>query len=116
MVRTANTTKNNSNLSIPLLNLFGVFNFLAALLGPIWFGMRGIWNWCLVFIILETFACVQIVRGLFGDIAAAARENIKAIEFTLELRRTQLQEAIESNADNIEVFKKNGCSIRKFYW
>ena len=80
-------------------------------IGPIWFGMRGIWNWCLVFIILETFACVQIVRGLFGDIAAAARENIKAIEFTLELRRTQLQEAIESNADNIEVFKRTVAAL-----
>ena len=40
------------------------FNLFAALLGPIWFGMRNIWNYALAFLIIETFAVVQIIRGL----------------------------------------------------
>ena len=49
------------------------FNWMAALLGPIWFGARGIWKWGLPFVILETFALIQIALGLFGDLGAAAR-------------------------------------------
>ena len=26
------------------------FNVFAALLGPIWFGLRGIWNWAFAFV------------------------------------------------------------------
>ena len=31
-------------------------NMAAGLLGPVWFGARGRWNWFLGFMILETFA------------------------------------------------------------
>ena len=41
------------------------FNFFAALLGPIWFGARSLWNYAWVFLILETFSIVQVVRGFF---------------------------------------------------
>ncbi len=41
------------------------FNITASLLGSIWFGIRNIWNWSLAFLIIETFAIVQIVRGFF---------------------------------------------------
>jgi hypothetical protein len=34
------------------------FNIYAAILGPIWFGMRNIWNWALTFLIIETFSVV----------------------------------------------------------
>ena len=44
------------------------FNLYSAILGPIWFGMRNIWNWALAFLIIETFSVVQIIRGLFGNI------------------------------------------------
>ena len=42
------------------------FNLFAALFGPMWFGLRNIWNYALAFLIIETFAVVQIIRGLFG--------------------------------------------------
>ena len=32
------------------------FNLYAAILGPIWSGMRNIWNWALTFLIIETFS------------------------------------------------------------
>ena len=87
------------------------FNVFAALLGPIWFGMRSLWNWALPFLILETFAVIQIVRGLFGDLGAAARERIAQIEGTLDYRREQLAKAVEDNADNVDVFKRTVESL-----
>ncbi len=89
------------------------FNAAAGLLGPIWFGARGLWMWALPFLILETIAYVQISRGLFGDLAANARERIASIEGTLELRRQQLAAAIESQSDKIDVYKRTINSLEE---
>jgi len=51
------------------------FNVAAALLGPIWFGMRNLWKWGLPFLLLEIFALIQIARGLFGNLGAEALER-----------------------------------------
>ena len=82
------------------------FNFIAALLGPVWYGMRGLWNWGLPFAVLESYGFVQITRGLWGDLAAEARARIENIEGTLNFRRQQLEAAIENNADNVDVFRR----------
>ena len=55
------------------------FNLYAAIFGPIWFGVRNIWNWALTFLIIETFAVVQIIRGLFGNITAEAIQKLSLI-------------------------------------
>ena len=55
------------------------FNLFAALFGPVWFGLRNVWNYALAFLIVETFAVVQIVRGLFGNITKDAVEKIDKI-------------------------------------
>ncbi len=83
----------------------------AGLLGPIWFGMRGMWNWGIAFLLLETLAWVQIVRGLFGDLATEAWERITQIENTLALRRQQLEAAIESNSDKVDVYRRTVQSL-----
>lgn len=82
------------------------FNLWAGVLGPIWFSARGLWNWGLCFLIIETFAFVEIFRGLFGDLASEAWERIAKIEGTLELRREQLASAVESNSDKVEVYQR----------
>lgn len=87
------------------------FNAAAALLGPIWYGMRSLWNWGLPFVILETFAYIQIARGLFGDLGAEARERIGQIEGTLAFRYQQLEAAIEKQADNVDVFRRTIKSL-----
>ncbi len=87
------------------------FNVWAGLMGPIWYSARGLWNWGLAFLIIETFAFVQIVRGLFGDLAAAAWKRIAQIEGTLELRKQQLTAAIESNSDKVDVYKRTVESL-----
>jgi len=86
-------------------------NIWAGVLGPIWFGARGMWNWGLTFLILETLAAVQIVRGLFGDLSSEAWERIARIEGTLELRRQQLASAIENNTDKIDVYRRTVESL-----
>ncbi len=89
------------------------FNWVAAVLGPVWYGMRGLWNWGLPFIILETFAFIQLARGLFGDLGAEARERITQIEGTLEFRHKQLAAAIEKQSDKVEVFERAIQSLEK---
>jgi glycine betaine/proline transport system permease protein len=87
------------------------FNLAAGLLGPIWFAARGLWQWALTFLLIETFAWVQIVRGLFGDLAADAWVRIGQIEGTLDLRRQQLAAAIDSQSDKIDVYKRTVASL-----
>ncbi len=87
------------------------FNLWAAVFGSNWFAARGMWNWGLTFLIIETFALVQIVRGLFGDIAIHAWDRIAKIEGTLDLRRQQLASAIENNTDKIDVYKRTVESL-----
>ncbi|WP_120501410.1 proline/glycine betaine ABC transporter permease [Roseovarius sp. EL26] len=86
-------------------------NIVAGLLGPIWFGARGLWSWALSFLILETLGFVQIARGLFGDLASDAMARIESIEGTLELRRQQLAAAIESNSDKVDVYQRTVDSL-----
>jgi glycine betaine/proline transport system permease protein len=89
------------------------FNLAAALLGPVWYGMRNLWHWGLPFLILEIFACIQIARGLFGNLAADALSRIEQIEKTLAFRKKQLAAAIEKQADNVAVFERTIASLEK---
>ena len=82
------------------------FNKMAGVFGPVWFGARGLWSWALPFLILETLAIVQIMRGLFGDLAAEAFARIASIEGTLDLRRQQLAAAIESGSDRVDAYQR----------
>ena len=86
-------------------------NLWAGVIGPIWFAARGMWNWGLIFLIVETFALVQIVRGLFGDLATEAWDRITKIEGTLDLRRQQLASAIENSTDKIDVYRRTVESL-----
>jgi len=89
------------------------FNAVAGLLGPIWFGARGLWSWALPFLIIEALGFVQIARGLFGDLAADARARIESIEGTLELRRQQLESAIENGDDRADVLQRAVTSLEE---
>ena len=89
------------------------FNAAAGILGPIWFGSRGLWMWAVPFLILETLGFVQVARGLFGDLAADARARIESIEGTLELRRRQLAAAIEANSEKAEVYERTVKSLEE---
>lgn len=87
------------------------FNWVAALLGPIWYGARALWHWALPFLALEAFALIQMARGLFGDLGAEARERIGQIAGTLDLRKRQLEAAIEQGKPNVDAFQRNVDSL-----
>jgi glycine betaine/proline transport system permease protein len=86
-------------------------NSLAGVFGSVWFDARGLWNWALPFLIIETLALVQISRGLFGDLGAAEMERIASIEGTLALRRQQLAAAIENNSERADAFQRTVDSL-----
>ncbi len=87
------------------------FNLFAALFGPMWFGLRNIWNYALAFLIIETFAVVQIIRGLFGNITKDALEKIDKIQSTIDFRYKQLEAAKENNPDKVEVYERAITSL-----
>ncbi|MEM9061590.1 MAG: ABC transporter permease subunit [Pseudomonadota bacterium] len=87
------------------------FNLFAGIFGPIWFGARGLWKWAVAFLIVETLGFVQIARGLFGDLGAEARERVASIEGTLELRKQQLEAAIENNTDRVDPLRRTVESL-----
>ena len=87
------------------------FNLFAALFGPMWFGLRNIWNYALAFLIIETFAVVQIIRGLFGNITKDAVEKIDKIQSTIDFRYKQLEAAKENNPDKVEVYERAITSL-----
>lgn len=89
------------------------FNLSAALLGPIWFGMRSLWTWGLPFLLLEIFAYIQIARGTFGNMAADAMSRIEQIKGTLAFREKQLAAAVEKQADNVDVFERAIVSLQQ---
>ena len=89
------------------------FNIFASLLGPIWFGIRNVWNYALAFLIVETFAVVQIIRGLFGNITKDALEKIDKIQSTIDFRNKQLESAIENNPEKVEVYERAIKSLEK---
>ncbi|MBC47901.1 MAG: glycine/betaine ABC transporter [Thiotrichales bacterium] len=82
------------------------FNLFAFLFGSMWFGIRNIWNWSLAFLIIETFAIVQIIRGFFGNISAEAYSQIEKIQKQIGFREQQLQAAIDNNSDKVDMFKR----------
>jgi len=83
----------------------------AAIVIPVWFGMRNLWKWGLPFVILEVFAYIQIARGWFGDLGADALDRVAQIEGTLAFRKEQLASAIEKQADNVAVFERAIASL-----
>ncbi|GGO55379.1 glycine betaine/proline transport system permease protein [Roseovarius pacificus] len=87
------------------------FNWAAAGLGAVWFGMRNLWALFLVFVVLETIAIVQIARGIWGDLGAPILARLEGIEKTLAMRRTQLSDAMENAPDKVETFKSAIASL-----
>ncbi|SHG84916.1 ABC transporter permease [Cognatishimia maritima] len=86
-------------------------NWMAGLLGPVWFGARGLWNWMLGFLLLETMAYIQIGMGLFGDLGREYRERAEQIAQTLELRRQQIAAAESSGSSSLDALKRASESL-----
>jgi glycine betaine/proline transport system permease protein len=86
-------------------------NLAAGLLGPVWFGARGLWSWFLGFLMLETMAFIQIGRGLFGDLGREARTRAEQIAQTLDLRHQQIEAAEASGSGSLDALKRAAESL-----
>ena len=90
-------------------------NSAAGLLGPVWFGARGLWSWFLTFAILETFALIQIGQGLFGDLGREFRNRADGIAQTLDTRRAQIEAAERTGASSLDALKRATASLETAY-
>lgn len=89
------------------------FNPVAALVGPVWFGARGLWNWFLPFVLAEAFGIIQISRGLFQDLGAEQRLRAENILKTLDMRHAQLENAIAAGSDNVDALRRVIVSLER---
>ncbi len=87
------------------------FNKAAGLLGPIWFGARGLWSWFLTVLLFEVMAYIQIGLGLFGDLGRDFRARADQIAQTLELRKQQIAAAEQSGAASLDALKRAAQSL-----
>ncbi len=90
-------------------------NIAAGLLGPVWFGARGLWSWFLGVLLLETMAYIQIGRGLFGDLGRDLRVRADSIAETLATRRQQIDAAEQSGSSSLEALKRAAESLETAY-
>ena len=82
-----------------------VFNWRAALLGPVWAGMRGAWGFFWVAAFVELVAFTQLCRGLFGDLGADLSARAARLESTMQSRREAAEAALAAgNADRAKTF------------
>lgn len=82
-------------------------NRAALLLGPVWFGLRGLWQWMLAFTIVETIALILIGRGIWADLTQTVGQRVATIEKQLELRNAQLETALAEGAASVEALRRN---------
>ncbi|MFW2587347.1 ABC transporter permease [Sagittula sp. SSi028] len=87
-------------------------NMAAGLLGPVWFGARGLWSWFLGTLLLDTLAVILMGMGLFGDLGREARLRAEQIAQTLDLRRQQIEAAEASGAASLEALQRAAASLQ----
>ncbi len=88
------------------------FNFFAALFSPIWFGARGLWSWFLVFLLVESFGYIQLMRGLFGNLGQDQLERAEAIRRTLTSRLEQIEEAKAAGSASLASLERATQSLQ----
>lgn len=87
------------------------FNWLAGLFSPVWFGARGLWSWFLVFMLVESFGWIQLLRGWLGDLGQDQLQRAEAIQRTLNMRLEQIEKARESGASSLAALERAAKSL-----
>jgi glycine betaine/proline transport system permease protein len=72
----------------------GSWNTLAAVFGPLWGAARGAWGFFWSFLVLELFALVQIVRGLWGELGADQLDRYDRLMANISHREAQAADLI----------------------
>ena len=74
------------------------WNTMAAVFGPLWGALRGLWGFFWIFLVLELFALVQIGRGLWGELGGDAIARYERLLINIEKRNSQAK-ALETAGD-----------------
>ena len=79
------------------------WNTMAAVLGPLWAAIRGVWGFFWTFLVLELFAFVQIGRGLWGELGADQLARYERLLVNIAKREQQAADLIAAGqADEAE--------------
>ena len=70
------------------------WNMMAALFGPLWGALRGLWGFFWTFLILELFALVQIGRGLWGELGADQLARYEKLLANIARREQQAKDLV----------------------
>ncbi|MEO1025952.1 MAG: ABC transporter permease subunit [Pseudomonadota bacterium] len=90
------------------------WNTMAAVFGPLWGALRGVWGFFWIFLILELFALVQIGRGLWGDLGADQLAKYERLLANIAKREQQAQELLATgNAADAESKLKIADNLKK---
>ncbi len=90
------------------------WNTMAAVFGPLWGALRGVWGFFWIFLILELFALVQIGRGLWGDLGADQLAKYERLLANIAKREQQAQELLAAgNAQDAEGKLKIAENLKK---
>ena len=90
------------------------WNSAAALFGPLWGAVRGVWGFFWTFLILELFAFVQIGRGLWGDLGADQIARYEKLLSNIAKREQQAKELIAGgNPEEAEAKLKIADNLKK---
>ena len=70
------------------------WNSMAAIFGPLWGALRGLWGFFWTFLVLELIALVQIGRGLWGELGADQIARYERLTANIAKREQQAREAL----------------------
>lgn len=90
-----------------------VFNPAAAILGPLWSGARGLWGFFWLTIFLETFALVQLGRGLWGDLGSAQMERARRLAEKSQEMLVKAQDAAAAGSENADNLVRNAANLQR---
>ncbi|MEZ5784502.1 MAG: proline/glycine betaine ABC transporter permease [Rhizobiaceae bacterium] len=78
------------------------FNWAASIFGSSWYGIRGLWAYFWVALVLELATLTQICKGWFGSLGAEELARAESIAQIAAVRTKQAAEAAAAGAENAD--------------
>ena len=89
------------------------WNTMAAVAGPFWSAVRGMWGLFWAFLVLELLALVQIGNGLWGDLGADKLARIEKLTPKYELFYQKYTTALAANDPDAASYLKRAENLQK---
>ncbi len=90
------------------------WNTMAAVFGPLWGALRGVWGFFWTFLVLELFAFVQLGRGLWGELGADQIARYERLLSNIAKREQQAADATAAgDTETAETALKVAGNLKK---